>query len=135
REQTLNQLLVCLDGFRRHKGVVVIAATNRADVLDSALLRPGRFDVRLRMPELLEEGRGEVLAIHLRGKPSGKTLSVAAVARETEGYSGAELEHLVNEAAVCAVRRTRQTGQAEVAIEGEDFQSVLASQAKKRKEF
>jgi cell division protease FtsH len=135
REQTLNQLLVSLDGFQKRTGVVVIAATNRADILDAALLRPGRFDIRLKMPPLSEEGRTEVLAIHLKGKPLGSPVEAAALAKQTEGYSGAELEHLVNEAAIHAVRRSGRTVQGVVTIEDEDFRSILAAQAKRREEF
>ena len=133
REQTLNQLLVNLDGFQKRKGVVVIAATNRADILEAALLRPGRFDVRLRLPPLSEEDRAQVLSIHLKGKPAGG-FDLRAVAMQTEGYTGAELEHLVNEAAVEAVRRSRST-EGELAIVAEDFQKVLSAQAKRRSEF
>ncbi|HYV67760.1 MAG TPA: AAA family ATPase, partial [Myxococcales bacterium] len=133
REQTLNQLLVNLDGFQRRKGVVVIAATNRADILDAALLRPGRFDVRVKLPPLSEEDRAEVLAIHLKGKPAG-SLDLRLLAQHTDGYSGAELEHLVNEAAIEAVRRSR-SAEGEVSIAAEDFQKVLSAQARRRSEF
>jgi cell division protease FtsH len=133
REQTLNQLLVSLDGFQKRKGVVVIGATNRADILDAALLRPGRFDVRLRVPPLSEDDRAQVLSIHLKGKPAA-SLDLRSVATQTEGYSGAELEHLVNEAAIEAVRRSRSK-EGELRILAEDFQKVLAAQAKRRSEF
>jgi cell division protease FtsH len=133
REQTLNQLLVNLDGFQRRKGVVVIAATNRADILDAALLRPGRFDVRVKLPPLSEEDRAQVLSIHLKGKPAG-SLDLRSLAKQTEGYSGAELEHLVNEAAIEAVRRSR-SAEGELSIVVEDFQKVLSAQAKRRSEF
>lgn len=133
REQALNQLLVCLDGFQKRTGLVVVAATNRADILDSALLRPGRFDVRVRMPPFSQEDRAEILAIHLKGKPTSG-VDVVVLAKQTDGYSGAELEHLVNEGAIQAVRRSRHT-QGAVAISGEDFQVVLSGQAKRRSEF
>ena len=132
REQTLNQLLVCLDGFQKRSGVVVLAATNRADILDAALLRPGRFDVRLRMPPLVEQTRLEVLKIHVKGKPLGTTVDLAALARETEGYTGAELERLVNEAAIRAVRRSNG---APVVLENEDFHSVFSTEAKRKNGF
>jgi cell division protease FtsH len=135
REQTLNQLLVSLDGFKKRARVVVIAATNRADILDAALLRPGRFDIRVKMPPLSEDGRTEVLAIHLKGKPLGGSVRVAALAKETDGYSGAELENLVNEAAIHAVRRSGRAVQGAVTIESEDFRSALAAQATGRAEF
>jgi SpoVK/Ycf46/Vps4 family AAA+-type ATPase len=134
REQTLNQLLVNLDGFQKRQGVVVIAATNRADILDAALLRPGRFDVRLKLPPLAGEDRAQVLAIHLKGKPLGP-IDLVALAKETEGYSGAELDQLVNEAAIQAVRRSKAPQAGPVSIEAEDFQSVLSAQAKRRSEF
>ena len=132
REQTLNQLLVCLDGFQKRRGVVVLAATNRADILDAALLRPGRFDVRLRMPPLTEQTRLEVLQIHLKGKPVSKALDVSAVARQTEGHTGAELERLVNEAAIHAVRRSNGTP---ATLDDEDFQSALAAESNRKNGF
>ena len=134
REQTLNQLLVNLDGFQKRQGVVVIAATNRADILDAALLRPGRFDVRLKLPPLAGEDRAQVLAIHLEGKPLG-SVDLVALAKETEGYSGAEIDQLVNEAAIQAVRRSKAPQAGPVSIEAEDFQAVLSAQAKRRSEF
>ena len=133
REQTLNQLLMSLDGFQKRNGMLVIAATNRADILDAALLRPGRFDIRLRMPPLSEEDRTQVLAIHLKGKPLGG-VDPASLAKQTAGRSGAELEHLVNEAAIQAVRRSHASGGAPI-IDAEDFQAVLSEQAKARSEF
>src|SRR5436305_1829745 len=86
-------------GAGERKGVIVVAATNRADILDAALLRPGRFDVRLKMPPLSQQGRAEVLSIHLQNKPVAGSVERTALAAETEGFSGAELESLVNEAA------------------------------------
>lgn len=124
REQTLNQLLVSLDGFQKAKRVVVIAATNRADILDEALLRPGRFDVRLKLPPLSAEGRTEILAIHTKGKPLASTVDLAALGRETDGFSGAELEHLANEAVLVALRRTPESGAA-VVVEPADFAAAL----------
>ncbi|HEX4383094.1 MAG TPA: AAA family ATPase [Myxococcales bacterium] len=122
REQALNQILVSMDGFQKRKNVIVIAATNRADVLDSALLRPGRFDIRLKIEPLNEAGRSEVLAIHLRGKPAAG-VDVQEIARKTDGLSGAELALLVNEAALEAVRRS--TGD-KIAIEARDFDKAIA---------
>jgi cell division protease FtsH len=135
REQTLNQLLVCLDGFRKRKGVVVVAATNRADILDAALLRPGRFDVRLKLPPLSSEARAQVLSIHLRPKPVGNSVDTASVAAQTESYTGAQLENLVNEAALEAVRRSRRAGNVAVTIEAEDFRAALAAQSVRKSEF
>jgi len=108
REQTLNQLLVEMDGFGTNEGVVVMAATNRADILDPALLRPGRFDrqVYVGLPDI--RGREEILRIHTRGKPLAEDVDLAQVARGTSGFSGADLENLANEAALLAARRDRK---------------------------
>lgn len=105
REQTLNQLLVEMDGFGRNEGVVVLAATNRADVLDPALLRPGRFDrqVYVGLPDI--RGRVEILNVHAKDKPLAEDVDLAEVARGTAGFSGADLENLLNEAALLAARR------------------------------
>jgi SpoVK/Ycf46/Vps4 family AAA+-type ATPase len=104
REQTLNQLLVCLDGFEKQASVAVIAATNRPDILDPALLRPGRFDRRIRVPELSAEGRLAALAIHTRDKRLADDVCLSELARRTAGRSGAELAGLANEATLLAVR-------------------------------
>ena len=105
REQTLNQLLVEMDGFGSNEGVIVMAATNRADILDNALLRPGRFDrqVYVGMPDI--KGREAILKIHARGKPLADDVSLKSIAKGTPGFSGADLENLMNEAALLAVRR------------------------------
>jgi len=124
REHTLNQLLVSLDGFDRGARVVVIAATNRSDVLDAALLRPGRFDRRIAVPPLSAEARREVLAIHAAAKPLAADLSLDELAARTEGMSGADLEGLVNDAGILAVRRCRAAG-AEPRIECVDFARAL----------
>jgi cell division protease FtsH len=105
REQTLNQILVEMDGFTNDTNVIVIAATNRADVLDPALLRPGRFDrkVIVDLPDV--KGREHILKVHARGKPLAKEIDLADIARLTAGFAGADLENLMNEAAIFAARR------------------------------
>ncbi len=105
REQTLNQLLVEMDGFGTNEGVVVMAATNRADILDPALLRPGRFDrqVYVGLPDI--RGREEILKIHVKNKPLAEDVDLSSVARGTSGFTGADLENLSNEAALLAARR------------------------------
>lgn len=109
REQTLNQLLVEMDGFEGNEGVIVIAATNRPDVLDPALLRPGRFDrqVTVGLPDL--KGREQILKVHMRKKPIDDNVIAKDIARGTPGFSGADLANLVNEAALFAARRDRST--------------------------
>ena len=109
REQTLNQILVEMDGFERDTSVIVIAATNRPDVLDQALLRPGRFDRRvvLDMPDLKD--REEILKIHSRGKPLDEKVDMRVVATRTPGFAGADLSNLVNEAAILAASNNRKT--------------------------
>jgi len=104
REQTLNQLLTEMDGFKENKGVIVVGATNRADILDSALLRPGRFDrqVTVNLPDRL--GRIGILKVHARNKPIGKDVSLVQLANRTPGFSGADLANLLNEAAILATR-------------------------------
>ncbi len=104
REQTLNQLLAEMDGFDRSTGIVVLAATNRPEILDPALLRPGRFDRNVEIPLPNQKERAAILAVHSRGKPIGNDVDVDAVARATPGFSGADLANLVNEAAIFAVR-------------------------------
>lgn len=105
REQTLNQLLVEMDGFDPNAGVILIAATNRPDVLDPALLRPGRFDRRVVVDNPDAHGREAIMNIHLRGKPLADDVNVPGLARRTPGFSGADLANLVNEAALLAARR------------------------------
>ncbi len=108
REQTLNQLLVEMDGFGSNTGIIVIAATNRADILDPALLRPGRFDrqVTVGLPDVI--GREAILKIHTRNKPIGPDVDLAVIAKTTVGFTGADLENLANEAALLAARRKKK---------------------------
>ncbi len=108
REQTLNQLLVEMDGFGANEGVIVMAATNRPDILDKALLRPGRFDrqITVNYPDI--KGREEILKVHSRGKPLGPDVNLKTIAASTAGFTGADLENLLNEAALLAVRRSKK---------------------------
>ncbi len=105
REQTLNQILTEMDGFETNTNVIVIAATNRPDVLDPALLRPGRFDRRVVVDAPNQEAREEILEVHARNKPMGKNADLKKIARQTPGFSGADLENLMNEAAILAAKR------------------------------
>ncbi|MCT7756819.1 MAG: AAA family ATPase, partial [Lactobacillus iners] len=107
REQTLNQLLVEMDGFEGDEGVIVMAATNRSDVLDPALLRPGRFDrkVLVGCPDV--KGREAILRVHAKNKPLANDVDLKEVARQTPGFVGADLENVLNEAALVAARRDR----------------------------
>ncbi len=107
REQTLNQLLVEMDGFDQNTGVILIAATNRADVLDPALLRPGRFDRQIVVGRADFKGREKILEVHARNKPLGKEVSLEILAKRTPGFSGADLENLLNEAALLAARKNK----------------------------
>ena len=108
REQTLNQLLVEMDGFGANEGVIVMAATNRPDILDKALLRPGRFDRQITVNYPDVKGREEILKVHSRGKPLGPDVNLATIAKSTSGFTGADLENLLNEAALLAVRHGRK---------------------------
>ena len=105
REQTLNQLLVEMDGFGANEGVIMIAATNRPDVLDPALLRPGRFDRQVTVGRPDIKGREEILKVHARGKPLAPDVQLSTIAKSTAGFTGADLENLLNEAALLAARR------------------------------
>ncbi|MBS1173988.1 MAG: ftsH [Burkholderiaceae bacterium] len=118
REQTLNQMLVEMDGFEGNSGVIVIAATNRADVLDKALLRPGRFDrqVYVGLPDI--RGREQILLVHMRKVPVAKDVNASVIARGTPGFSGADLANLVNEAALFAARRNKRL------VEMQDFEDA-----------
>ncbi len=107
REQTLNQLLVEMDGFDGKEGIIIIAATNRPDVLDKALLRPGRFDRQIEVPYPDIQGREKILEVHMRSKPIGADVDVQYIARGTPGFSGADLANLVNEAALLSARRNK----------------------------
>jgi len=115
REQTLNQLLVEMDGFEGKEGIIVVAATNRPDVLEPALLRPGRFDRQVVVPPPDVKGRQEILTVHTKGIPVADNVSLEVIARSTPGFSGADLANLVNEAALLAARREKDT------VEMEDF--------------
>ncbi len=108
REQTLNQLLVEMDGFEANEGVILVAATNRPDVLDPALLRPGRFDRRVVVPRPDVKGREGILRVHTRKVPLSDDVDIIKVARSTPGFAGADLENLVNEAALLAARRNKE---------------------------
>ena len=108
REQTLNQLLVEMDGFEANEGIILIAATNRPDVLDPALLRPGRFDRQVDRAEPDIVGREQILKVHVRKVPLAPDVDLKAIARGTPGFSGADLANLVNEAALLAARRDKR---------------------------
>lgn len=118
REQTLNQLLVEMDGFESTEGVILIAATNRPDVLDPALLRPGRFDRRVIVNKPDLKGREQILSVHIKKTPVGPDVDVSKIARGTPGFSGADLENLVNEAALVAARSDKKY------LENEDFEKA-----------
>ena len=133
REQTLNQLLTEMDGFGANEGIIIIAATNRPDVLDPALLRPGRFDrqVQVNLPDA--KGREEILKVHARGKIFAKGVSLKNISSRTVGFSGADLENLLNEAALLAVRRNKESiTMAEI---DEAHDRVLMGPAKKSKKY
>jgi cell division protease FtsH len=119
REQTLNQILVEMDGFDTDTNVIVMAATNRPDILDPALLRPGRFDRRVVLDRPDRVGREQILRVHIRGKPISSNVDIAEVARQTPGFVGADLENLVNEAAILAARRNKKI------IEMPEFQEAV----------
>lgn len=139
REQTLNQMLVEMDGFDTDTNVIIVAATNRPDILDPALLRPGRFDRRVTLDRPDVRGREAILKVHVKGKPLEPTVDLASLARGTPGFVGADLENLVNEGAILAARRNKKAiGQPELeeAIErvvmGPERKSRLISEEEKR---
>ncbi|WP_010197971.1 ATP-dependent zinc metalloprotease FtsH, partial [Bacillus sp. m3-13] len=108
REQTLNQLLVEMDGFGANEGIIIVAATNRPDILDPALLRPGRFDRQITVDRPDLKGREAVLKVHARNKPIDDSINMKTIAMRTPGFSGADLENLLNEAALVAARRDKK---------------------------
>src|SRR5437899_7293293 len=137
REQTLNQLLVEMDGFDTTEGVILIAATNRPDVLDPALLRPGRFDrqIVVNRPDL--RGRAEILKVHTKKVPSAPDVELEKIARGTPGFSGADLDNLGNHAALCAPRQNKkeidhahlETAKDKVQMEAERKNMILSNEA------
>ncbi|WP_129692206.1 ATP-dependent zinc metalloprotease FtsH [Gottfriedia acidiceleris] len=131
REQTLNQLLVEMDGFGANEGIIIIAATNRADVLDPALLRPGRFDRQITVDRPDVIGREAVLKVHSRNKPLSPEVDLKAIAQRTPGFSGADLENLLNEAALVAARRDKK--KIDMLDIDEATDRVIAGPAKKNK--
>jgi hypothetical protein len=139
REQTLNQLLVEMDGFSANEGIIVVAATNRPDILDPALLRPGRFDreVTVDVPDVL--GRRQILEVHAKGKPIDSTVDFDVVARRTPGFTGADLANVINEAALLAARHNKKTigmmdmdAAAERVIAGPEKKSRVISDREKK---
>jgi cell division protease FtsH len=139
REQTLNQMLVEMDGFDTDTNVIIVAATNRPDILDPALLRPGRFDRRVILDRPDMRGREAILKVHVKGKPLSPDVKLAVLARSTPGFVGADLENLVNEAAILAARRNKKViGQPEMeeaierVIAGPERKSRLISEEEKR---
>ena len=131
REQTLNQLLVEMDGFDENTNVIVLAATNRPDILDPALLRPGRFDRRVIVDRPDFEGRKKILEVHLRGKPIGKDVNIDIIAKSTPGFVGADIANLVNEAAILSARKNKN----EINMEEfeEAIEKVIAGPEKKNR--
>ena len=139
REQTLNQILVEMDGFDTDTNVIIVAATNRPDILDPALLRPGRFDRRVILDRPDMNGRKQILQVHIKGKPLADGVDLLAVAKQTPGFSGADIENLVNEAAILAARRNKKAiGMPELqesiekVIAGPERKSRLISEEEKR---
>ena len=129
REQTLNQLLIEMDGFEGNEGIIVIAATNRSDVLDPALLRPGRFDRKVLVGRPDVKGREAILRVHAKNKPLAKDVDLKLVAQQTPGFVGADLENVLNEAALVAARRNKKVIDASDIDEAED--RVIAGPSKK----
>jgi len=142
REQTINQLLVEMDGFDGNPGIITIAATNRVDVLDQALLRPGRFDRKITVDLPDFKGRARILGVHARGKPLEPDVDLEAIARRTPGFSGAQLENLMNEAAISAARMEKSTvgweqidGAVDRIMVGLEKKGGTANQVAKQKEL
>lgn len=133
REQTLNQLLVEMDGFEENSGVIVMAATNRVDVLDPALLRPGRFDRQIRISNPDVRGRTEILKVHARNKKISPKVNLEEIAKRTPGFSGADLENLLNEAALLAAREGRK--EIKIYDIDEAIDRVLMGPAKKSRKY
>ncbi|HAX99515.1 MAG TPA: cell division protein FtsH [Candidatus Atribacteria bacterium] len=129
REQTLNQLLVEMDGFDPNQGVILIAATNRPDILDPALLRPGRFDRRIAVPRPDVLGREAILKVHIKGKPLGKDIDLKILARRTPGFVGADLANMMNEAALIAARKGKDV--IEMSDMEESIDKVIAGPERK----
>ena len=129
REQTLNQLLVEMDGFGSNEGIIMIAATNRPDILDPALLRPGRFDRQIVIDRPDVRGREEILKVHVKGKPVDSNVDLSVLARRTPGFTGADLSNLVNEAALLSARRNKRT--IEMSSMEESVERVLAGPERK----
>ena len=107
REQTLNQMLVEMDGFGVNQGIIVMAATNRVDILDPAIMRPGRFDRKIVVGRPDVAGREEILQVHAKNKPLGDDVDLKQIAQTTAGFTGADLENLLNEAAILAAKESR----------------------------
>ena len=135
REQTLNQLLVLMDGLERNQHVVVLAATNRADVLDPALVRPGRFDRMLHIKSPDATGRRQILEIHCRDKPVADNVDLAELAAQTESFTGADLETLVNEASITAMRRRAQEPGSAVTVERDDIKQAQEQMRSSQSKF
>ncbi|MFC2733704.1 MAG: ATP-dependent metallopeptidase FtsH/Yme1/Tma family protein, partial [Streptococcus mutans] len=131
REQTLNQLLIEMDGFEGNENIIVIAATNRSDVLDPALLRPGRFDRKVLVGQPDVKGREAILRVHAKNKPLASDVNLKVVAQQTPGFVGADLENVLNEAALVAARRSKKIIDASDIDEAED--RVIAGPSKKDK--
>ena len=139
REQTLNQILVEMDGFDTDTNVIIVAATNRPDILDPALLRPGRFDRRVILDRPDMNGRKQILGVHLKGKPVVENLDLGIISKQTPGFSGADIENLVNEAAILAARRNKKAismselqESIEKVIAGPERKSRLINESEKR---
>ena len=129
REQTLNQILVEMDGFDTDTNIVIIAATNRPDILDPALLRPGRFDRKVIVDKPDRKGREEILKVHARGKPIGPDVNLETIAAQTPGMVGADLENLINEAAILSARRNKRSISMDELVES--IERVMAGPARR----